>query len=39
VAQRSFDEQVSWLVDLFDRLERRERVVRNVRGPLVPAQH
>ena len=32
VAHCSFDEQVSWLFDLFDR---RERVARNSPGPLV----
>jgi hypothetical protein len=38
IAQRSLDERVSWLVDLFDRLERRERVEHLQAGTLLPAQ-
>jgi phytoene synthase len=37
LAQRSFDERVSWLVDLFDRLERRERIEPRSSGVLMSA--
>jgi phytoene synthase len=37
VAQRSLDERVSWLVDLFARLERREHLESRLAGVSVPA--
>jgi phytoene synthase len=38
LAQRSFDERVGWLIDLFDRLERRERGASLQAAPLASAQ-
>jgi phytoene synthase len=34
LAQRSLDERVGWLVDLFERLERREQAAHAAAGPL-----
>jgi phytoene synthase len=38
LAARSFDERVGWLVDLFERLERRERVGQPVTGAVAATQ-
>jgi phytoene synthase len=38
VAQRSFDDRVNWLVDLFERLERREHLQSPLAGVAMPTE-